>query len=279
MSDNNNTNEQQQQGYYEGQEGVSGQLEQQNSNEGQQHADQQNEGGMTEDADLFDIKQRVKGMDEEAARLIQLQTEMEQQMKSAGSPQTNFGSPYPAHMTVEEKAEIDLRSIYVGNVDYSATAQELEAHFHGCGSINRVTILCDKFSGHPKGFAYIEFGDKDSVQTAMALDDSLFKGRQIKVVSKRTNRPGISSTDRGPSRGGARGGHMMGAYGGGGGPGAYGGVPAYGYAGGMRGGRGGGAPYVPGGMRGAYSPYMKAFRGKALRGGRGGGFFSHYAPY
>ena len=41
----------------------------------------------SDDADLFDIKQRVKGMDEEAARLIQLQSEMEQQMmKSTNSP-------------------------------------------------------------------------------------------------------------------------------------------------------------------------------------------------
>jgi len=77
--------------------------------------------------------------------------------------------------------EVDGRSVYVGNVDYSATADDLERHFHGCGSVNRVTILCDKFTGHPKGFAYIEFADKDSVQTATALDDSLFKGRQIKV--------------------------------------------------------------------------------------------------
>lgn len=46
---------------------------------------------------------------------------------------------------------------------------------------SRVTILCNKFDGHPKGFAYIEFGDKDSVQTAMAMDESLFRGRQIKV--------------------------------------------------------------------------------------------------
>lgn len=44
-----------------------------------------------------------------------------------------------------------------------------------------MTILCNKFDGHPKGFAYIEFGDKDSVQTAMAMDESLFRGRQIKV--------------------------------------------------------------------------------------------------
>lgn len=48
----------------------------------------------------------------------------------------------------------------------------------------RVTILCNKFDGHPKGFAYIEFGDKDSVQTAMAMDESLFRGRQIKVYSR-----------------------------------------------------------------------------------------------
>ena len=58
-------------------------------------------------------------------------------------------SPFP---TPEEKLEADGRSIYVGNVDYGATAEELEQHFHGCGSINRVTIQCDKYSGHPKGY-------------------------------------------------------------------------------------------------------------------------------
>lgn len=79
--------------------------------------------------------------------------------------------------------EVDNRSIYVGNVDYGANAEELEQHFHGCGSINRVTILCNKYDGHPKGFAYIEFADKDSVQTAMAMDESLFRGRQIKVYT------------------------------------------------------------------------------------------------
>ena len=70
---------------------------------------------------------------------------------------------------------------FVKQVDYGATAEELEQHFHGCGSINRVTILCNKYDGQPKGFAYVEFCDKDSVQTARALDESLFRGRQIKV--------------------------------------------------------------------------------------------------
>lgn len=207
------------------------------------------EPAMGDDSDLSELKQRVKGMDEEAARLIQLQSEMEQQMKSTQSPTSNFGSPFgaAAPMSAEDRMDADLRSIYVGNVDYSATAQELEAHFHGCGSINRVTILCDKFSGHPKGFAYVEFGDKDSVQTAQALDDSLFKGRQIKVNAKRSNRPGISTTDRVP-RGAMRGGFR--------GRGRGFGVPV-GFAGG-----------------GGYG--MRSARGRVAKGGRG---FYHYAPY
>ncbi|XP_040210437.1 polyadenylate-binding protein 2-B isoform X3 [Rana temporaria] len=132
-------------------------------------------------------------MEEEAEKLKEMQNEVEKQMNMSPPP----GNAGPVIMSAEEKMEADARSIYVGNVDYGATAEELEAHFHGCGSVNRVTILCDKFTGHPKGFAYIEFSDKESVRTSMALDESLFRGRQIKVVPKRTNRPGISTTDRG----------------------------------------------------------------------------------
>ncbi|XP_053324085.1 polyadenylate-binding protein 2 isoform X1 [Spea bombifrons] len=146
-----------------------------------------------EDPELEAIKARVREMEEEAEKLKELQNEVEKQMNMSPPP----GNAGPVIMSVEEKMEADARSIYVGNVDYGATAEELEAHFHGCGSVNRVTILCDKYTGHPKGFAYIEFSDKESVRTSMALDESLFRGRQIKVVPKRTNRPGISTTDRG----------------------------------------------------------------------------------
>uniref|UniRef100_A0A096MDX3 Poly(A) binding protein, nuclear 1 n=2 Tax=Poecilia TaxID=8080 RepID=A0A096MDX3_POEFO len=148
-----------------------------------------------EDPELEAIKARVREMEEEAEKLKELQNEVEKQMNLSPPP---VG---PVIMSIEEKMEADGRSIYVGNVDYGATAEELEAHFHGCGSVNRVTILCDKYTGHPKGFAYIEFADKESVRTAMALDESLFRGRQIKVGAKRTNRPGISTTDRGFPRG------------------------------------------------------------------------------
>lgn len=54
--------------------------------------------------------------------------------------------------------------------------------------MNRVTILCNKYDGHPKGFAYIEFADREAVATAMAMDESLFRGRQIKVLIKYTHK-------------------------------------------------------------------------------------------
>merc|ERR1719419_1211091 len=141
-------------------------------------------------------------MEDEAEKLKQMQADVEKQLSVPTSPTA------ATNLTFEEKMEVDARSCYVGNVDYGATAEELEQHFHGCGSINRVTILCNKFDGNPKGFAYVEFTDKDSVDTAMALDDSLFRGRQIKVMPKRTNKPGISSSNRPPyyrGRGGYRG--------------------------------------------------------------------------
>ncbi|CAB0010549.1 unnamed protein product [Nesidiocoris tenuis] len=155
-------------------------------------------GHQAEDQELEAIKARVREMEEEAEKLKQMQTEVDKQM-NLGSPPAS--GPGGLNLSFEEKVEVDNRSIYVGNVDYGAAAEELEAHFHGCGSVNRVTILCNKFDGHPKGFAYIEFADKDSVQTAMALDESLFRGRQIKVNPKRTNRPGLSTTNRGGFRG------------------------------------------------------------------------------
>jgi polyadenylate-binding protein 2 len=82
--------------------------------------------------------------------------------------------------------EADARSVYVGQVDYSATPEELQEHFASCGTVNRVTIICDRF-GNPKGFAYIEFAETEAVEAAVVLNDSEFKGRQLKVTPKRTN--------------------------------------------------------------------------------------------
>ena len=146
------------------------------------------------ETELETLKARLKEMQDEAEKIRQIQSEVDKQMSI---PSEAEPAAFPT-ISLEEKMEIDARSIYVGNVDYGATAEDLEDHFFGCGAVNRVSILCNKYTGQPKGFAYIEFADKDSVQMSLALDESLFRGRQLKVMPKRTNKPGISTTNRPP---------------------------------------------------------------------------------
>jgi len=133
------------------------------------------------------MKRRVKEMEEEAAKLREMQAAVEKEMTMAG---LDFGNT----------AETDSRSVYVGNVDYSAAPEELQAHFQACGTINRITILCDRWTGQPKGYAYVEFADAAHVANAMALNESLFKNRLIKVTTKRTNVPGYNARGRGRGR-------------------------------------------------------------------------------
>ncbi|WFD44058.1 Polyadenylate-binding protein 1 [Malassezia psittaci] len=146
-----------------------------------------------DDAELQAMKQRVAEMEAEAVKLREMNDAAEQEMGGSGSL-----SGFP---TEEEKLEVDNRSIYVGNVDYGATPEEIQQHFQSCGTINRVTILCDKFTGHPKGFAYVEFADPSFVENASVLNESLFRGRLLKVTPKRTNVPGLAARGRGRGRG------------------------------------------------------------------------------
>ncbi|KAH9050072.1 hypothetical protein EDB84DRAFT_1666593 [Lactarius hengduanensis] len=130
-----------------------------------------------ESKEILLMKQRVEEMEREAKKLRELQAAAE---SSASVEQVEGDESMPME-TEDEKALIDNRSVFVGNVDYSATAEDIQAHFQACGTINRITILCDKFTGHPKGFAYVEFAEPDFIDPALALDNSLFHGRLIKA--------------------------------------------------------------------------------------------------
>ena len=99
---------------------------------------------------------------------------------------------------VAEPSEVDARSIFIGNVDYHASPADLKEFFKECGTINRVTILLDKFTGQPKGFAYVEFAEAESIDKAVALNEAVLKGRQLKVTAKRTNIPGLMQRGRRP---------------------------------------------------------------------------------
>ncbi|XP_052727803.1 polyadenylate-binding protein 2 isoform X7 [Vigna angularis] len=133
--------------------------------------------------ELDEMKRRLKEMEEEAAALREMQAKVE---KEIGSVQ----DPANAAASQANKEEADSRSVFVGNVDYACTPEEVQQHFQSCGTVNRVTILTDKF-GQPKGFAYVEFVEVEAVQEALVLNESELHGRQLKVLPKRTNVPGM----------------------------------------------------------------------------------------
>ena len=142
------------------------------------------------DKELDEMKRRLKEMEEEAAALKEMQTKLAQEMQVpiAQDPAADQAS----------KQEVDSRSVFVGNVDYSCTPEEVQNHFQSCGTVNRVTIKADKF-GHPKGFAYVEFMNAEAVQNALLLNQSELHNRQLKVSAKRTNVPGMKhNRNRGP---------------------------------------------------------------------------------
>ncbi|KAK3673755.1 hypothetical protein LTR78_006308 [Recurvomyces mirabilis] len=194
-----------------------------------------------DEEEIAAMKKRVQEMEAEAAKLREMQADIDAQ---------NDGLR-------ESKEDIDNRSVFVGNVDYGASPEEIQAHFQTAGAINRVTILLDKFTGHPKGYAYVEFTDPNLVTPALVLNDSQFRGRAIKVVPKRTNLPGMTRGGRGGGgRGGPGGPRGRGGFGGG-----YGPPPMYGGRGGGGYGGGGGGGYMPrgGGYRGGYRGRARGF--------------------
>ncbi|KAH7887949.1 hypothetical protein F5I97DRAFT_1935985 [Phlebopus sp. FC_14] len=148
------------------------------------------DGEEAESKEIQLMKQRVEEMEREAKKLRELQAVAESQNSASG-----VGEQGVPMETEEDKAIADSRSIFVGNVDYGATPEEIQGHFQACGTINRVTILCDKFTGHPKGFAYVEFAEPDFIDAALAMDNSLFRGRLIKATNK-IARLDMASTSR-----------------------------------------------------------------------------------
>ncbi|AAS51921.1 ADR001Cp [Eremothecium gossypii ATCC 10895] len=91
-----------------------------------------------------------------------------------------------------KQVELDSRSVFVSSITPEATAEMLEEHFKDVGVISRITILYNKKTGEPKGYAYIQFESISSVEKALQLDGSSFNGNTISVAKKRTNLPGFN---------------------------------------------------------------------------------------
>lgn len=121
--------------------------------------------------------------------------------------------------------------IYVGNLPYEATEQDLSEAFAEFGEVETVNIVSDKFTGRSRGFAFVEMPTKAEGEAAVeGLNGKALLNRNLVVNEARPRE------DRGGGGGGGYGGGG-GGYGGGGG--GYGGGGGGGYGGGGGGGRGG----------------------------------------
>jgi len=102
--------------------------------------------------------------------------------------------------------------LYVGNLPFNTTENELQELFSQAGAVQEVTLMQDKFTGKSRGFAFVTMGSEEDAQNAISkFNGQTIEGRPLTVNEARPREP------RPPGGGGGRG------YGGGGGGGGYGG--------------------------------------------------------
>ncbi len=141
--------------------------------------------------------------------------------------------------------------IYVGNLPYSATEEDVTGLFAAYGPVERVKIITDRETGRSKGFAFVTLGDQSQLNAAIeALNGYDYQGRALRVNASepKESKPGGFGGERRGGGGGGYGGERRGGGGGGYGGDRRGG--GGGYGGDRRGGggyKGGGGGYKGGG--------------------------------
>ena len=112
--------------------------------------------------------------------------------------------------------------LYVGNLSFNTTENELQELFSQAGAVQEVTLMQDKFTGKSRGFAFVTMGSEQDAQNAITkFNGQTVEGRPLTVNEARPREarpPGGGGGGRGYGGGGGGGG-----YGGGGGGGGYGG--------------------------------------------------------
>ncbi len=97
------------------------------------------------------------------------------------------------------------KKIYVGNMSYDTTENALRELFAAHGEVTSVSVITDRYSGRPRGFAFVEMSSDAEATTAIAaLDGQTVDGRALKVNEARPRAPrdGGNRSNRGGNRGG-----------------------------------------------------------------------------
>ncbi len=107
--------------------------------------------------------------------------------------------------------------LFVGNLAFSTTKEELEAAFSTFGSVVEVKIPVDRDTGRVRGFAFVTFETQQAAEKALALDGTDLNGRSIRVNVAQEKKAGGTGGGGGRTGGGGRSGGGGGGRSGGGG--------------------------------------------------------------
>ena len=77
------------------------------------------------------------------------------------------------------------KKLYVGNLPYSATEDELRELFEQHGTVHSVSIISDRETGQPRGFAFVEMDDAGADAAIQGLEQQQFGGRTLRVNEAR----------------------------------------------------------------------------------------------
>lgn len=79
-----------------------------------------------------------------------------------------------------------MTNIFVGNLSYQTTEQELEAAFSSYGTVERTSVVRDRETGQPRGFAFVEMtNNQEATKAIQGLDGREINGRAVKVNEAR----------------------------------------------------------------------------------------------
>jgi RNA recognition motif-containing protein len=113
-------------------------------------------------------------------------------------------------------------NLYVGNMAFSTTEDALREAFSQFGTVTKVSVVMDRETGRPRGFAFVEMSDGGDA-AIQAMNGALLDGRTLTVNEAKPREGGGGGGGRGGYGGGRGGSGGGGGYGGGGGRGGYGG--------------------------------------------------------
>jgi cold-inducible RNA-binding protein len=108
------------------------------------------------------------------------------------------------------------KKIYVGNLSYQTTENDLTTLFEQAGQVESVSIITDRDTGRSKGFAFVEMSNEDAEKAIAQFNGQEVNGRTLTVNEARPRE------ERSGGGGGGRGGYGGNRGGGGGGRGGYG---------------------------------------------------------